>query len=244
MTGLQAVTTNLIRGAPLSRKRSGSGLTARLALDDETKADAYGIRHRSYLSGGYIDPQPGGLFSDADDLQPNNRSIVIYKHRRPAASVRLCMLDGQAGKTAGEIPARRIFPEAVARLAAPRRDGRPVRLTEINRLVRHPDFVTDYELVFVLFRFVSFLVIETDADMMLNCARRNHTPFYERLHFSSVDGPRRYAGVKFETDLMACPRERYARLMADIPFLATNDNRRRAYAGLMKGETVPVFAEA
>jgi hypothetical protein len=69
------------------QKISGSGLTARLVLDDETKADAYGLRHRSYLSGGHIDPQPGGLFSDADDLRPNNRSIMIYKHRRPAASV-------------------------------------------------------------------------------------------------------------------------------------------------------------
>lgn len=144
----------------------------------------------------------------------------------------------------GEIPASRIFPDAVAKLAAPRRDGRPVRVTEINRLVRHPDFATDFELVFVLFRFVSFLVIETDADMMLNCVRRNHTPFYKRLHFSHVDGPRRYAGVKFETNLMSCPRERYAQLMSDIPFVATHDDRKRAYAGLTRGETVTVFAEA
>jgi hypothetical protein len=88
MTGLQAVTTNLARAAPASKKFSGSGLTARLVLDDETKADAYALRHRSYLSGGYIDPQPGGLFPNADDLRPNNRSIMIYKHRRPVASVR------------------------------------------------------------------------------------------------------------------------------------------------------------
>jgi hypothetical protein len=244
MPPLQAVTTNLVRGAPKSEKFSGSGLTARLALDDATKADAYALRHRSYVTGGYIDPQPGGLFSDADDLRPTNRSIVIYKHRRPVASVRLCTLDWRPGPHEGEIPASRIFPEAVAKLAAPRCEGRPVRLTEINRLVRHPDFATASELVFVLFRFVSFLVIETDADMMLNCVRRNHTPFYKRMHFSYVDGPRRYAGVKFETDLMSCPRERYARLMSDIPFVATDDNSKRAYAGLMQGETVTVFAEA
>ena len=116
-------------------------------------------------------------------------------------------------------------------------------MTEINRLVRHPDFATDFELVFVLFRFVSFLVIETDADMMLTCVRRNHTPFYQRMHFSYVDGPRRYAGVKFETNLMSCPRERYAQLMSDIPFVATDEHSRRAYAGLMHGQTVTVFAE-
>jgi hypothetical protein len=98
MTGLQAVTTTLARAVPASKKFSGSGLTARLVLDDETKADAYGLRHRSYLSGGYIDPQPGGLFSGADDLRPNNRSIMIYKHRRPVASVRLCTLDRRASE--------------------------------------------------------------------------------------------------------------------------------------------------
>jgi hypothetical protein len=242
MTTLQAITTNLVRGDPPSETFSRSGLTARLALDDATKADAYALRHRSYLSGGYIDPQPGGLFSDADDLRPNNRSIVVYKHRRPVASVRLCTLDPACEKE-GEIPASRIFPEALAKLTAPRHEGRPIRLTEINRLVRHPDFATDSELVFVLFRFVSLLVIETDADMMLNCVRRNHTPFYQRMHFSYVDGPRRYAGVTFETTLMSCPRERYARLMSDIPFVATNDDRKRAYAGLMDGETVTVFAK-
>lgn len=88
MIGLQAVTTNLTRAASASKKFSGPGLTARLVLDDETKADAYGLRHHSYLSGGYIDPQPVGLFSNADDLRPNNRSIMIYKHRRPVACVR------------------------------------------------------------------------------------------------------------------------------------------------------------
>ncbi len=66
-------------------------LSARLALDEQTKADAYGVRHASYLSGGFIDPLPGGLFSDAFDLNPNNYTVVIYKLNRPVASVRLCV---------------------------------------------------------------------------------------------------------------------------------------------------------
>ena len=243
MNSLQTVTTSLVRGSVRPRNFTESCLTARLAFDENTKADAYAIRHHSYLSGGYIDPQPNGLFSDADDLRPNSLSIVVYKHRRPVASVRLCTLEPGSGVNE-EIPASRIFPEAVAALAAAVPKGRPVRLIEINRLVRHPDFATDFELVFVLFRFVSFLVIAADADMMLNCVRRNHTPFYKRMHFAYVDGPRRYAGVKFETNLMTCPRERYAQLMSDIPFVATDDNTKRAYAGLLHGETVNVFAEA
>lgn len=243
MSSLQKVTTSLVRGST-EPKISSSGLTARLALDEATKADAYSIRHASYLSGGYIDPQPGERFSDADDLKPNSRSVVVYKFGRPVASVRLCDLDlNPARPDCAEIPASRIFPEAVAELAAGVPAGRIPKLTEINRLVRHPDFATDYELVFILFRFVSFLVIEGDSDMMLSCVRRNHTPFYKRMHFQYIDGPRRYAGVKFETNLMACKAERYNHLMSDIPFVATDDHTKAAYAGLLQGETVNVFSE-
>jgi hypothetical protein len=241
MSALQIVTTNIVRGTVRSQPQQ-MGLTARLALDDRTCTDAYAIRHASYLAGGYIDPMPGGIFSDADDLKPNSRSVVVYKHDQPVASVRLCTLDYDSAVSGwDDIPASRIFPEDVAALAAGVSHGRPPKLTEINRLVRHPDFADDFQLVFVLYRFVSFLVIESDADMMLNCVRRNHTPFYKRMHFGYVAGPRRYAGVKFETNLMSCPRERYAQLMSDIPFVATDDSTKAAYAGLVRGETVNVF---
>ncbi len=242
MSSLKYQTTGLVRGEMLHRP--ASGLTARLALDEQTKADAYSIRHASYLSGGYIDPRPDGLFSDADDLLPNSRCVVIYQHGRPAASVRLCTLDYTPGLTGwGDIPASRIFPEEVTALADGVTTGRPAKLTEINRLVRHPDHAKDFMLVFVLYRFVSFLVIEQEADMMLNCVRRNHTSFYKRMHFEYVAGPRRYAGVKFETNLMVCPSGRYDRLMSDIPFVATDDSTKQAYGSLLRGETVQVFAD-
>lgn len=242
MSSLKYQTTGLVRGETLSRP--ASGLTARLALDAQTKADAYAIRHASYLSGGYIDPRSDGLFSDADDLLPNNRCVVIYQQGRPAASVRLCTLSQEPGLSGwGDIPASRIFPEEVSALADSVQTGRPAKLTEINRLVRHPDYANDFMLVFVLYRFVSFLVIEEGADMMLNCVRRNHTSFYKRMHFEYVAGPRRYAGVKFETNLMVCPRQRYDRLMSDIPFVATDDSTKRAYGSLLSGESVTVFAD-
>jgi hypothetical protein len=242
MSSLQLVTTNIVRGTARSEVLQ-PGLTARLALDETTRNDAYAVRHASYLSGGYIDPQPDGLFCDADDLKPNNRCVVVYRYGKPVASVRLCTLDLDNGPGWDEIPASRIFPDAVAKLAADVGHDRPARLTEINRLVRHPDHANDFQLVFVLFRFVSFLVIESQSDMMLNCVRRNHTSFYRRMHFSYVDGPRRYAGVKFETNLMVCPEGSYEQLMADIPFVATTTSTKQAYAALLAGETVNVFAE-
>jgi len=216
------------------------GLTARLALDDQTCNDAYGIRHASYLGGGFIDPIAGGKFSDADDLRPNARSIVVYKHDRPVASARLCTLDYTPGLEGfDEIPASRIFPEAVAGLAAA--VPHPARLTEINRLVRHPDYATDYHLVFVLYRFATYIVERERADMVLSCVRRNHTPFYKRLHFNYIDGPRRYAGVKFETNLMAGPAAKYGDV-ARFVGAAMGDSSH--YAPLLNGETVPVFKAA
>ncbi len=243
MSSLQAAIANTVSRSG-KRPLAWRGLTARIAFDRQTKMDAYAIRHASYFSAGFINPMQSGLFSDADDLKPGNCTVVIYKDGCPVASVRLSTLDFDPNlKGWDEIPAARIFPEAVARLAASVNYGRPAKLTEINRLVRHPDFGDDPELVFILFRFVSFLVIQGKSDMMLSCVRRNHMSFYKRMHFEYIDGTRQYAGVKFETNLMSCPQERYDRLMADIPFVATNDASKRAYAGLLQGETVNVFPE-
>ena len=220
-------------------------MTARLARDAPTRADAYAIRHASYLRGGFIDPQPGGLFSDADDLAANSLCIVVYKAGRPAASVRLCTLDLDPELTGwDDIPARRIFPEAVAALAANSPDGRPARLTEISRLVRHPDFADDVHLVFMLFRLAAFMVAQDGSDMTLSCVRRNHTPFYKKLHFDYVAGPRRYTGVKFETNLMACKRGTYAAVASGVPYLGMVAGPDSAYAGLLRGETVKMSGDA
>ncbi len=240
MSGLQLTTSKLVRGE--ARQVATEGLTARLATDERTRNDAFAIRHASYVSGGYIDAIASGLFSDSDDEKPSSRCVVVYKWDRPVASVRLCTLDlAQDAQGWGEIPASRIFPEATGGLAAGVTSGKPAKLVELNRLVRHPDYANNFELVFILFRFVSFLVIEADADMMLSCVRRNHTSFYKRMHFEYVDGPRKYAGVKFETNLMMCPKQKYQQLMADIPFVETNDATKLAYAGLLNGQTVNVF---
>lgn len=244
-----AVSSRNIAGTVVRPQILESGLTARLALDERTKAEAYAIRHDSYLSGGFIDPRPDGQFSDADDLKPNNHCVVVYQSGQPVASVRLCLLDLTPGLVGwDEIPASRIFPEDVAALAAsaaPSAElGRPARLIEINRLVRHPDYANNYQLVFVLFRFVSFLLMSANADLMLSCVRRNHTPFYKRMHFEYVAGPRRYAGVKFETNLMACTMGGVDLIRAEMPIVGADARTIESYAPLMAGETVTVFHTA
>jgi hypothetical protein len=244
MSSLQSITANYVRGAVPSRRAGHDGLTARLALDAQTKEDAYRVRYNSYLGGGFIDPRPDGMFSDADDLLPNSRCVVVYKHGEPVASVRVCTLNPDLGLAGwNDIPAKRIFPEAILRMQESLPPG--ATFSELNRLVRHPDYANDFELVFVLFRFATYLMArdEIRCSKILSCVRRNHTTFYKRLHFEYVDGPRRYAGVKFETNLMAGDHTRYGQMLSAMPFIDTLAQGEAAYAGFMQGAPVNVFQE-
>jgi len=247
MSALQTASLNFVRTDRQTKLNhsAGSALTARIAADPRTRADAFALRHASYVSGGYIDPRPGGLFSDPYDDKPNCQSIVIYKNNRPAASVRLCVLDTDPSKTGwDDIPAAHVFHDEVnALLAAAPSAARPTKAAEINRLVRHPDYATDYQLVFILFHFVSFMVLHETYDMTLSCVRRNHMPFYKRLEFDSVAGPKAYPELKFTTNLMVCPQARYATLLKKYQIFNARATETGCYDGLFRGETVSVFGD-
>jgi len=248
MSSLQTASANLAqtrRRQPLDRSAL-SHLTVRVAADPQTRADAFSLRHASYVAGGYIDARPGGMFSDPYDDKPNCQSLVIYKDARPVASVRHCVLDTDPERHGWhDIPAAHVFPEEVrALLADVPQAAKPAKATEINRLVRHPDFATDYGLVFVLFRFVSFMVIHEGSDMMLSCVRRNHMPFYKRLDFVSIAGPRAYPELKFTTNLMACPQARYGTALNNYEVFNPRAMETGCYDGLFRGETVDVFEES
>jgi hypothetical protein len=216
-------------------------LTARLATDRKTRNQVFALRHASYLAGGYIDRRPNDLFSDPYDDAPNCTSLLIYKESQPVASVRLCTLDLDPNKPGwNDIPGLHVFGDEIMSLLTPDMSA-PLRATEINRLVRHPDHTNDYELVFVLFRFVSYLVLRQKFDMTISCVRRNHISFYKRLGFEMNAGPRSYPELKFSTNLMICPRENYSMLRRKYPILDHSAVEGGAYDGLFHGETVNVF---
>jgi hypothetical protein len=255
MSALQVSPVSLVRhdrggrGPAPAALPSHGRLTARLALDRKTRAHAFAVRHDSYLSGGYIDRRPDGLFADEFDDMPNSQTVVVYRDGRPVASIRFCIIDTDPAKTGWQdIPASRIFPDEVKGLldqaTAGRVPPRPARALEINRLVRHPDFADDKELVFVLFRFATYMVLHHEADITLSCVRRNHMPFYRRIiKLSNVAGPRRYAGVKFETHLMACDRSKYESVVRDVPIFNCAKITAGGYDALFEGETVSVFQD-
>jgi hypothetical protein len=251
MSSLQTKTAYLVRQpavqypaieAPVTREKRESGtLTARLAIDNQTRSDAFALRHAAYVAAGYLDPISDGLFSDPYDDMPNCSTIVIYKDGRPAASVRLAVLDSDPDRIGWhDVPAAHIFHDEVATLLAPSGSGQPKRAAEITRLVRHPDFATDSELVFVLFRFVPFLLCKQKIDMVLSCVRRNHVPFYKRLEFDAIAGPKSYPGLKFAVNLMVCPQSKYATIFKKIPLLNSTVSGTSGYDGLFQGETVAV----
>jgi hypothetical protein len=171
---------------------------------------------------------------------PNCTTIVVYKDGRPAASVRVAVLDSNPNNTGWhDVPAVHIFHEEVDALLAPSKPGEYKKAAEITRLVRHPDFATDSELVFVLFRFVTFLLKEQNIDVVLSCVRRNHIPFYKRLEFAAIAGPKSYPGLKFAVNLMACPKSNYAAVFKKLPLPNANTSA-GGYDGLFEGKTVTV----
>jgi hypothetical protein len=85
------------------------------------------------------------------------------------------------------------------------------------------------------------MVLHEGSDMMLSCVRRNHMPFYKRMEFASIAGPRAYPELKFSTNLMACPRARYESILNKYEILNSRATVTGCYDGLFCGETVTVF---
>lgn len=218
-------------------------LTARLALDPKTKQDCYKLRYLCYFSESYIDPRRSKTFSDEYDEQADAQTVVIYKGSRAVASTRICTLThGIDGATSGSIPAQHVFPEETANLF--RRDvASPVeRVVEINRLVRHPEFAEDKTLVFLLFRLAGYFILKQDAGAVVSCVRRNHVPFYSRLRFNEIAGPRVYHGVKFATHLLSCLRPQYDAVRRMVPVLDVTEAAQAHYDRLSHGDTVTVLS--
>lgn len=223
-------------------RREPGALTARLATDRKTKQDSYKLRYISYFSEGHIESRRSETFSDEYDDQPGAQTVVIYKGSRAVASTRVCLLTrGADGSMSGAIPAQHVFPDEIAKLVEPNGGPSVERVVEINRLVRHPDFAEDRTLVFLLFRLAGYFILKHDASAVVSCVRRNHIPFYSRLRFSEVAGPRVYHGVKFSTHLLACLREQFDTVRRMVPILDVAGAGQERYERLSRGETVPVL---
>ena len=243
---MSATSALIEQGVPAAGARKQSrigaygGLQARLALDRQTKKDAFRLRHLCYHSNGYIDARANGEFSDPYDTVPSNTTVVIYKEARAVASVRVCGMDpSSADPKARDLPVSHVFPDDFAGLLKPTE-----RAVEINRLVCHPDQSHDQGLVFILFRMVGFMIQHHDPDLVASCVRSNHVSFYKRLRFEPIGSPRQYTGLNFVTSFLVCRRESYDRVSKAVPALSISPTAHACYNALFRGDSVPVFGNA
>ncbi|MCK8785359.1 hypothetical protein M0638_13295 [Roseomonas sp. NAR14] len=200
-----------------SKSARSAVYTARLAVSDEVRRDAYRVRYRSYSSQGYIQPNDSGLFSDRYDEMPNARTVVIYDGANAVASVRVCLLTRGTSQTS---PALDTFPvEVGALLDAHPDDAFAGRAIEVTRLVRSPEAENNQGLVFLLYRMAGYISLCHHTQIYLACVRTNHAPFYRRLGYQAASEPRPYPGLSCKMQLMFSDRERYDGIRASVPMM-------------------------
>ena len=240
-TAMPSVTV-LTRSSRVLRRDYSTQLSVRLANDKKTQQECYKLRYTSYFAEGYIEPSRSKAFSDEYDDDENAQTLVIYKGSQAIASTRICFLNrDSAGTSSGGVPAQHMFPEEVETMFQSDAAAPGQSIVEINRLVRHPEFAEDKTLIFTLFRLAGYMILKKDARVVVSCVRRNHVPFYTRLRFAEVAGPRLYHGVKFSTHLLSCTRERYDLVRKMVPLLDVTGAGREHYDRLANGESVDVL---
>ena len=210
--------------------------SARLAVDPQTKQEAYRLRYDSYLASGYIQPNETGLFQDLYDELPNCQTVVIYDEGVPSASVRVCTLAFGSHKRS---PASDAFPEEVRKLLNEQTAiGTGARGIETTRLVRSPAAENNQGLVFLLYRMAGFLGMSAHTQILVACVRRNHAPFYKRLGYEPVTEPRAYPGLNCPMQLMSCTRKRYDEVRLAFPVIDPFSGASGNLDGFLSGEPV------
>jgi hypothetical protein len=221
-------------------------LSARIADDPVTRRDAFSLRYRGYVSGGYIKASEAELFHDDYDDGHCSNTIVVYAGYDAIASARVSLMDVEDGVAAiSPLPAYAVFPDKINALVQQvPQAGRPRRAAEVTRLVRHPGFAEHQGLVLLLLRLLGYVIVELEADILLACVRRNHVPFYRKLGLQKIAGPRLYPNLNFETYLLARPCRDLSDAHRVRPALHIDDATRSSYAGLFEGKAVSVSMEA
>jgi hypothetical protein len=166
-----------------------------LADTVDTRTQVYRLRYECYRRTGAIDAQSDELFSDLFDLKPNSFSFLVRGEEKEAlATVRINVvrpdygwIDSPVHHVYGDHPsfqaiAKESFVEA-SRLCF----GCAARRDAFVRLVGHMAALADF------YR-VCWLVA---------CPRVEHSRVYQRMFgFQPLAAPRRYFGVKFDTQLL------------------------------------------
>jgi hypothetical protein len=237
-SGLQPVAPRQRRVVPSTSAR-GVYYDARLATSTKVQEDAYRLRYRSYLAGGFIEEAPSKIFRDRYDDLGNADTVVLYDDGVPVASVRVCLLERGTDYTS---PAMDTFPEEVGALMnANPNEAFAGRAIEVTRLVRSPEAENNQGLVFLLYRIAGYIALCHHTQIFLACVRSNHVPFYKRLGYSAASEPRPYPGLSCKMLLMASDRQRYDQVRVKVPVMDPMTDTTHNLEGFYAGEPVRLF---
>ncbi|WP_232480993.1 N-acyl amino acid synthase FeeM domain-containing protein [Roseomonas sp. KE2513] len=217
----------------------GASYIARAAVSAKVRDDAYRLRYRSYLAGGFISEHPSGQFHDHYDEMVNADTVVLYDDEVPVASVRVCRLELGSNYTS---PAMDTFPtEVLALLNGRPNDAFHGRAIEVTRLVRSPEAENNQGLVFLLYRIAGYIALCHHTQIFLACVRSNHAPFYKRLGYSNASEPRPYPGLTCQMQLMASDRQRYDQVRTKVPMIDPMTDATKNLEAFYKGGEVRLF---
>jgi len=199
-------------------------LTCSLAQTPEDLHHVYRLRYECYRRDESIPRHDEECFSDPYDGMPNHFSFLARRESAdPIGTVRISVV--RPGTDWHTAPCHSVFGDHPA----------------FQRIAREP-FVEASRLCFrrranrdALMRVVSYMAALADfyeVAWLVACPRVEHSPMYEKLFgFLRMAEPRQYAGVKFETTLLAISREALDRHTNGTKSM--DEARARALAHLM-----------
>ncbi len=158
----------------------------------------FSLRYKSYLSDGFLEPNPTEKFMDNLDSHENCQSFLTYANHHIVGSMRSCMYTPQ---NPIKLPVLEQFYGEIRDYV-----GLEKPLIEINRFVVDPDFQkrSGFKTLFNLFNKSVDHIIENKVECVLASVREEHLSFYKRLGFETVTNAeaKPYPLLKFKSILI------------------------------------------
>ena len=197
----------------------------RRADSPQEKEAIFRLRYEAYARGGYIEPNPSGLFTDAEDECPNAWLIGIFVDGALASSIRLHI----ASTPEQYIPEAKVFPEIII----PRLEAGQV-LISATRQSSNVEFTRVYPfLTYVTMRTVFIAEDYFDGDFVVAGCRPEYRLAFRRLcGFASWAPPRDYPPLTRPQALMGYDCKANASKTRDrYPFVPSSAKLQRALFG-------------